>query len=237
MTSRCGGAECDALLSIAADAAAGGGGGAGGARADPPSLLVPHCGLWAAKWPATDSEPAGAVWKYFTLVRSLLRPSARRVYDLKGSTDGRSAARAELSRAVPLLKDNDLRKGIGGTRPVLAPGPHAAALAAAATRDAEYLCAQNLIDYSLICVVCAAAAAGAPPGTDPWALPLEGGGWACCGIIDYLQPWDTSKMLEFKFKTSFVGGSASPAAISCVPADQYAARFSAFIAEQFPAPE
>eukprot|EP01062_Namystynia_karyoxenos_P000469 TRINITY_DN10160_c0_g1_i2.p1 TRINITY_DN10160_c0_g1~~TRINITY_DN10160_c0_g1_i2.p1 ORF type:complete len:413 (+),score=120.81 TRINITY_DN10160_c0_g1_i2:69-1241(+) len=192
-----------------------------------PSLLVPYLGLFSCHW-------AGGSRRNFVLMPSLVCPLAKCVYDLKGSTEGRDAKRGDKKRAVPLLKDNDFRKLRQKERPAVAP-EGAAALAAAAARDAEWLRARNILDYSLVCVVCAPGPEPAQLATDcgRFVLPLKGGGgFVRCGVIDYLTIFTGAKEAVTSLK-SFFGAKTGDG--SCVPPAEYAPRFAAWVAQCFPA--
>jgi len=79
--------------------------------------------------------------------------------------------------------------------------------------DSKFLVNHSLMDYSLLLVI----------ETDP----QDGSQFYHMGIIDYLQNWDTSKMVERYFKT-FLNRSIAKK-ISAMPSAPYRFRFMQFL--------
>ena len=110
------------------------------------------------------------------------------------------------------------------------PAAQVDAVLAALREDAAFLAgddaAGGLMDYSLIVGVAEGADAVYPPGpAAPHAAPLvsrRGGEVRVfyCGIIDFLQTWNTSKKVAHVIKAC-----CAPHPISTVPPKAYAAQF------------
>lgn len=159
----------------------------------------------------------------------------RRIFDLKGSTVGRTAVKSpNASDAGPLVyKDNDVCGAlleIGGER--------RARILAQVFHDAEFLQEHEVVDYSLLIGLAdvdygepdaSAVPAGASVGasecpTRVVRAKVKDSGAPCVayiGIIDVLQTYTPAKRLENFAKGLLVNRNE----ISVVPPDAYASRF------------
>eukprot|EP01062_Namystynia_karyoxenos_P058978 TRINITY_DN50401_c0_g1_i1.p1 TRINITY_DN50401_c0_g1~~TRINITY_DN50401_c0_g1_i1.p1 ORF type:complete len:1004 (+),score=251.64 TRINITY_DN50401_c0_g1_i1:159-3170(+) len=154
-------------------------------------------------------------------------PGPTVAFDLKGSTHKRQASRADLARQPMLLKDLDLLEQVAdGRRVIEFSVSDAQRLRDLIAADAAFLCAEGVMDYSLLVGICG------PEPVDPLHAPcsvsvrLESGGRMCyMAIIDYLQAYTLKKRLAAAMK----GLSADPSTLSTVPPQLYAARFERFM--------
>eukprot|EP01065_Artemidia_motanka_P004792 TRINITY_DN12287_c2_g1_i1.p1 TRINITY_DN12287_c2_g1~~TRINITY_DN12287_c2_g1_i1.p1 ORF type:complete len:429 (+),score=100.13 TRINITY_DN12287_c2_g1_i1:116-1402(+) len=148
------------------------------------------------------------------------------LFDLKGSTHGRSASADERRKPVPTLKDNEWREmdlwmdvergeDLGDLRLQLA-------------SDCALLERHGLMDYSFLLGI----RMRAPPdrGLEDMkrnCLRGRSGKVYYFGVIDFLSPYGTSK----KIANTLKGITSDATTISSVPPDQYAARFMRFFDE------
>jgi len=159
------------------------------------------------------------------------------IYDLKGSTEGRTATEAEKQKKTVVLKDLDFKRQMClGTKV-------RDTFLEQITKDCQFLESCQIMDYSLLVLV---------HKKDPSKrqhIPLkstsifkayEGGIQALdengkptlneiyyVGIIDILQPYNIRKQLENVFKSLFVADGT----MSCVPPDQYSRRFRQYVSK------
>jgi hypothetical protein len=194
--------------------------------------------------------------KFIVVMNNILKADGgvgyiTQIYDLKGSSIGRSSNRGAARRvkrselnpsSVATLKDNDLHSSLA-LNPMLA-----AYIVRQLEYDAAFLLAQGVMDYSVLLGIhtckelrprklhCNATAAprrfdqtgikGAGPFDQGFAAAhIEGHGVYHLGIIDFLQPWDWSKRLEFAFKAVVQLHWTDWMELSCIPPKLYFQRF------------
>lgn len=163
------------------------------------------------------------------------------IYDLKGSTKGRSATKKDLKRKVPVLKDMDWKQGdrridIGSVRAQL--------YKEQLLMDTEFLRSLNIMDYSLLVGVHEidredgeGVRYGRAPTVDHIECPhlftnchrgmmsTNGDEVYFGGIIDILQRFTTKKKAENLLKRI----KAKQNEISCVAPEIYAERMVTFL--------
>lgn len=159
-------------------------------------------------------------------------------FDLKGSIAQRTRLQKEelfddRDRDITVsLKDNDFRKHMKQINFVECLKPDMGSLNEVLKKDSEFLCRNNLIDYSLllgqlttpvselrqICAEDPSLGRGVYIDSDNRA-------WLV-GIIDPLNGFETPKKFEYHFKKFGYGYS-----ISCVPPEMYAHRFTSFMSD------
>lgn len=149
------------------------------------------------------------------------------LYDLKGSTVGRSTLEKDRKPGKP-LKDLDFDRTLSLSE------PSKQALRQIIERDAKFLAAQGVMDYSMLLGI-----HKTQPRTNDLLKQqlaeqiLPDGGWPSYdgaeiyywGIIDYLVKFGTRKLLEHTLKALKYPRSE----ISAIPADEYSKRFVDFL--------
>ena len=171
-------------------------------------------------------------------------------YDLKGSTVGRETSEEEKqskgSNAV--LKDLDLAREVDDTVKTADEqgvsnaaygftigASRKAALLSALAEDVKLLIDCQVMDYSLLVGVAnvdlpyyGSGQCGVDGGAHSIMYGRRRGDEAIyyLGLIDFLQPWTTRKVLERKLK-GIMGYDMN--AISCVTPEEYASRFLQFL--------
>eukprot|EP01064_Diplonema_japonicum_P002534 TRINITY_DN11613_c1_g2_i1.p1 TRINITY_DN11613_c1_g2~~TRINITY_DN11613_c1_g2_i1.p1 ORF type:complete len:392 (+),score=55.21 TRINITY_DN11613_c1_g2_i1:34-1176(+) len=147
------------------------------------------------------------------------------IYDLKGSSFGRSAVSPPPGTPPPespprrgsiILKDNDLMGRILHI-------PRAAEVFGQLKRDVDFLEGHNIVDYSFLVGVRKDDGEGPDCGTPATDSSKE---VYYIGMIDILTQYTPMKRIE----TRLLGFVADENTISAVPADQYSARFLGRIA-------
>lgn len=157
--------------------------------------------------------------KIFFIVMNNLFPDSENIqerYDLKGSTSNRSVDPTSDARLS--YKDLDFVKRVGNIK--LGPD-RSREFMAQLRRDCEFLCKQDILDYSLLLGISTNSFGsfskhrfGATDGVTTYFI----------GIIDMLTQFNSKKKVEYFFKF-FVYKDE----MSCVPPNLYAERFLNFI--------
>lgn len=220
----------------------------------PTSLLSRFCGLYSIKY--TSGPFKGQKIAFITMYNVLQNPLSlpmHNVYDLKGSTVGRSALQWQDKQddhvaETKTLKDLDLRRQlrVGALRKELLDQ---------LTADARYLARLGIMDYSLVVgihdcddrteALCSAhfglgdeppqSAGFEPHGrlhmlyghSEPSKAAAASSSRAVYvfGVVDILQEWNRSKETEAFVKSVVLGND--PIGISAVKPNAYARRFIA----------
>eukprot|EP00035_Acanthoeca_spectabilis_P007153 m.133133 g.133133 ORF g.133133 m.133133 type:complete len:822 (-) comp13822_c0_seq1:156-2621(-) len=218
----------------------------------PDSLISRICGMYSLKYTAGPFK--GQKVAFITMYNVLHNPldlPMHHIYDLKGSTVGRSTLQwqdghSKEDSEQKTLKDMDLRRQ-------LRVGSLRKALLTQLTADVRYLARLGIMDYSLVVGIhdcdstseaqCSAYfGRGDEPPRSARSEPLgrlhmlfghsePGDGSSAAravyvfGVIDVLQEWNRSKETEAFVKSVVLG--SDPIGISAVKPNAYARRFIA----------
>lgn len=214
------------------------------------TFIAPICALFAVEYTADTSSIRET--KYFLITESVFPPESRNsgpmyTFDLKGSSFGRqSLAPGDPINARVCLKDNDFRNaGL-----ILKTKSKRELLIKQLQLDSEFLRNCNLMDYSLLLGIQPLQRPNVLRGVISFirsipaafeshrrrrsfhclmSKPGDGGIPAPvsvhCGVIDFLQPYTSTKWAETKWKTL----SKNEATISCVSPELYSSRFTQFM--------
>ena len=147
------------------------------------------------------------------------------VYDIKGSTFLRDGGSVLQSASLPgteikCLKDNELK----GRVLDLSEAPSIIATAAA---DTAFLEGCKIVDYSLLCGVRDSVEGEVLAGCDSGRVSTNGSEVYYIGIVDILQGYTASKVLE----TCLKGVVVKEDEISVIPPTKYASRFIRAVAK------
>lgn len=190
--------------------------------------LLPHyLGLYRIAV-GGDKEKNG----YLIVMRNVRSACLRmhRVYDLKGSTVGRSAKEKELQEVNPILKDNDFIE----MKQKICLGPEIkSSFLVKLKADAEFLAKLKIMDYSLLVGIHDYGEdmkEEPPEATDCFAVGNPGAHNSLyfIGIIDVLTRYGTKQKAAHAAKELKHGKEVS-AQISTVNPQQYCQRFIEFI--------
>ena len=186
-------------------------------KACPSSLLNKPLGIFVI-------EAHGTV-KSFVALQNVCAPRAplHRLFDLKGSTQGRVASSDEYKKGVPLLKDIDW---ILSTNKIKVPASQFEQVSGSIVQDVKYLNSQGVMDYSLFIGWCKEGGLKNNPGVN--VVTVAATDTFYVGIIDFLQKYNTSKKIARVAK----GIVNDPTTLSTVPPKEYAERFERFLMEK-----
>eukprot|EP00756_Hemistasia_phaeocysticola_P060116 Hpha_TRINITY_DN3752_c0_g1::TRINITY_DN3752_c0_g1_i1::g.23792::m.23792/K00889/PIP5K; 1-phosphatidylinositol-4-phosphate 5-kinase len=165
--------------------------------------------------------------EHIICIPNLLPPSGiAMVFDLKGSTQGRSASAEEKKKALPTLKDNEWR--VMDLKLQAEKAEDLVSLRLQLHADVSLLERHRLMDYSLLVGIMLKAPRDRHPD-DLRRNILRGtnGKAYYVGVIDFLSLYGTAKKMASALKSI----TADKDTISSVPPDQYANRFLRFYDE------
>jgi len=174
----------------------------------------------------------GKLTRYFVVMKNILANRKAISYDLKGSLVNRKVPIIARTRRAS-LKDEDLRQAgnkfnVGAKRKEM--------IMKALNADSQFLCQNNIMDYSLILGVYQRTAEEQKCDlkfTDPKLKMFADGGILSedgkevyyMGIVDVLQTWNKEKSVQGFFQGLFHNSQN----ISCCEPNNYASRFQTFM--------